>query len=252
MEQQKLEGRKVFFLYPHSVIQDAMVDELIMSGYEIYILRDHKRARTLIKRFPGSIMFINIDERLEEKEWEAYITEIQEDPDTEVRLGIMSYNNDRELMQKYLMELLVPCGYIQLKLGAKESTQIIFTALLANEAKGRRQCFRAVVEEGLATMNCKKGGEIIEGKLLDISSAGFAVRVSKLYELRQNSQLKGVQLKLHGSLAMADMVFMGPRFDSQYIWILLFDPKSIADNSKLAIHRFIKQCLQASIDAIKV
>ena len=98
MEQAPIEGRKIFFLYPHSVIQDDLVDELIMQGFEIYILRDHKRARKLIERFPGSIMFINIDEKLEEPEWETYIREIQENPSVKTRLGILSYNTDRVLI----------------------------------------------------------------------------------------------------------------------------------------------------------
>ncbi len=32
-------GRKVFFLYPHSVIRDEMMNNLIMSGFEAYSLR---------------------------------------------------------------------------------------------------------------------------------------------------------------------------------------------------------------------
>ncbi|MDR1597159.1 MAG: PilZ domain-containing protein, partial [Treponema sp.] len=153
MEQPPIEGKKVFFLYPHSVIQDALVDELIMQGFEIYMLRDHKRARKLIERFPGSIMFINIDERLEEAEWEAYIQEILDNPQIQTKLGILSYNTDRELMEKYLMKMMVPCGYIQLKQGVKESTLIIHNALLANEAKGRRKSFRAACEDNSGTMN---------------------------------------------------------------------------------------------------
>jgi hypothetical protein len=252
MEQEPIEGRKVFFLYPHSVIQDDLVDELIMQGFEIYILRDHRRARKLIERFPGSIMFINIDERLEEPEWEAYIREIQENPSITTRLGILSYNTDRALMEKYLMDIMVPCGYVQLKQGTKESALIIRNALLANEAKGRRKSFRAICEEGSGVMNFKGDSWAINGAILDISSAGFAAKMERPQKLEKNTLLRKVQLKLRGSPAMADLIYLGPRYDDPDIWVLLFDPTSITDDAKLAINHFIKLCLQRLIDTVEV
>jgi hypothetical protein len=252
MEQPPIEGKKVFFLYPHSVIQDDLVDELIMQGFEIYMLRDHKRARKLIERFPGSIMFINIDERLEEPEWEAYIREIQENPSINTRLGILSYNTDQELMRKYLMDIMVPCGYVQLKQGVKESTLIIRNALLANEAKGRRKSFRAVCEENSGTMNFNSASGLITGKLLDISAAGFAARVDTPLHLEKNTLLQKVQLKLRGSLAMVDLIYLGPRFDNTNVWILLFDPTSLGENAKITINHYIKLCLQRLIDTMEV
>jgi hypothetical protein len=252
MEQSPIEGRKVFFLYPHSVIQDDLVDELIMQGFEIYMLRDHKRARKLIERFPGSIMFINIDERLEEPEWEAYIREIQENPSIKTRLGILSYNTDRDLMEKYLMDIMVPCGYVQLKQGAKESAVIIRNALLANEAKGRRKSFRAVCEEGSGVMNFKGDSWSINGNILDISAAGFAARMDRSQKLEKNTLMRKVQLKLRGSLAMVDLIYLGPRYDDPNIWILLFDPTSVTDNAKLTVNHFIKLCLQRLIDKVEV
>jgi hypothetical protein len=252
MEQPPIEGKKVFFLYPHSVIQDDLVDELIMQGFEIYILRDHRRARKLIERFPGSIMFINIDERLEEAEWEAYIQEILDNPEIRTKLGIVSYNTDRDLMEKYLMKMMVPCGYVQLKQGVKESTLIIRNALLANEAKGRRKSFRAVCEDNSGAINSNGDFGLITGKLLDISATGFASRIDNPPHLEKNTLLKKVQMKLRGSLATVDLIYLGPRFDDNNVWILLFDPTSLTDSSKLAINHYIKLCLQRLIDTMEV
>ncbi|MDR1249429.1 MAG: PilZ domain-containing protein [Treponema sp.] len=228
------------------------MDELVMQGFEIYILQDHKRARKLIERFPGSIMFINIDERLAEPEWEVYIREIQENPSINTRLGILSYNNDRVLMEKYLMEIMVPCGYVQLKQGVKESAVIIRDALLANEAKGRRKSFRAICEEGSGSMNFKSPLWSITGKILDISSAGFAAKMDHSHSLDKNSLMKKVQLKLRGALTMVDLIYLGPRYDNPDIWILLFDPTSVTDNAKITINHYIKLCLQRLIDTVEV
>jgi hypothetical protein len=254
MEQQpNAQGKKIFLLYPHSVIHEEMLDVLIMAGYETYTIQDENRARKLLKKFPGSIMFINIDEGLKEKEWEAYIRGIMENPETrDSRLGIVSYNQDRELMQKYLMELAVPCGYIQLKLGLQESTRIILSALEANEARGRRKYIRADCHEDInAIMNYKGENETYHGKIMDISSAGIAAKLDKFEDLPVNSLLRDVQLKLRGGILMTDMILMGKRRDNLLVYILLFDPKMSKD-SKLIIHRYIKLCLQKYIDTLKV
>jgi hypothetical protein len=254
MEQPESQGKKVFLLYPHSVIHDEMLDILIMSGFETYTLWDHKKAVRVLERFPGSIMFINIDEGMPEPEWEAYVRGLQENPKTAgTRLGILSYNQDKGLMEKYLMKISVPCGYVQLKLGIQESTRIILNALQANEAKGRRKYIRAFCEDDInATMNYKSPEGLYQGKILDISSAGIAAKIAKFPDQAANTVLKDVQLKLRGGLVMTDAVLMGKRRDDRDVWILLFDPAKMKQDHKLVIHRYIKQCLQRYIDQMQV
>jgi hypothetical protein len=253
LEQLDLLGKKIFFLYPHSVIQDGLLDALIMSGFEIYTLHDHQRARRLLIKFPGSIMFINIDQGLSEKEWEVYIRDIQKDPALRsTRLGILSYNTDQKLMQKYLMDLAIPCGYIQLKLGLKASTQIILAALQANEAKGRRKCIRAFcVDDTYATMNYKGPDGMYYGKLLDISSAGIAVKFDHPIVTGGNALLRDIQLKLRVALIMTDGILMGGMEANPKAGVILFGSKMNQDD-KLAIHHYIKQRLQHYIDHLTV
>jgi hypothetical protein len=247
-------GKKVFLLYPHSVIHEEMLDILIMSGFETYTLRDHKRALKVLEHFPGSIMFINIDEGMKEPEWEAYIRNLQEDPKTAAtRLGILSYNQDKALMEKYLMKLSVPCGYVQLKLGIQESTKIILKALHANEAKGLRKYIRAFcADDAYATMNYKCPEGLFQGKILDISSAGIAARIPGFPAMQANSIFRSVQMKLRGGLIMLDAIFMGLRQDDKDVLILLFDPSKIDQADKMVIHHYIKQCLQKYIDELKL
>ena len=254
MEQQpESQGKKVFFLFAHNVIRDEMMDLLIMAGYETYTLTDEKKARKLLEKFPDSIMFINIDDGLKEKEWEAYIRDIQNNPQLKgCRLGVMSYSQDRNLMQKYLKELAVPCGYVQLKLGPHESTKIILAALEAGEARGRRKCIRAECQDDTSsTLNYKGEEGVYHGNILDISSMGVAAEFEKFDNHAINSVLRGVQLKLRGGIVMTDMIFMGQRRDDKHVYLLLFDPKLSTEN-KLVIHRYIKQCLQKYIDGLEV
>ncbi|MDR2144215.1 MAG: PilZ domain-containing protein [Treponema sp.] len=251
MDQADLTGKKIFILYPHSVIQEEMLDILIMAGFEAYIIHDHKRAIKLLIRFPESIMFINIDEGLSENEWENYIRGIQESPKTrDCRLGILSYNTDQKLMQKYLMDIAVPCGYIQLKLGIKESTRIMLSALEANEARGRRKFIRAECAGDVnATVNIKGTTGMYYGKILDISAAGIAARFDKIEDYAPGGLIREVQLKLRGSLALVNMTFMGKRADK--VCVLLFDAKT-GPEQKLVVHRFIKYTLQHYMDTLSV
>jgi hypothetical protein len=196
-------------------------------------------------------MFINIDEGLKEPEWEAYIKDIKEKPETkDTKIGILSYNTDQKLMQKYLMKVGVECGYVQLKLGVKESTRIMLTALEANEARGRRKFIRAeCADDSTSTANIKSGTGFFNGKILDISAVGIAAKFDKPIEYNTNQVIPGVQMRLHGSILMTDMIFMGKRADN--VAVLLFDPKMPADK-KLLVHRYIKQCLQRFMDNLKI
>jgi hypothetical protein len=252
-EQNEFQGKKIFFLYPQSVIQDSVLDILIMSGFEVYTLHDHHRARLLLSRFSDSIMFINIDQGLQEREWESYIREIQQDPAAkETRLGILSYNTDQKLMQKYLMDLGLPCGYVQLKLGLKASTEILLAALDANEARGRRKCIRAFCEDDeYATMNYKGPDQMYYGKLLDVSSAGVAVKFEHPLTLPANSVLRDIQLKLRSGLIMTDGVLMGLRRGDPHVRIILFNQR-MSQKDKLTIHHYIKQRIQYHLDQLKI
>ena len=247
-------GKKVFLLRPHSVIHEEMLDTLIMEGYETYTILDSERARKILAKFPNSIMFINIDEGRSEAEWEAYIKKIQEDPATKnARLGILSYNQDKELMRKYLMEIMVPCGYVQLKLGLRESTNIILNALEANEARGRRQFIRAECGDDInATLNYQGDHGMYHGKILNISYVGIAATMKKFDFLPPYSVIPDVQIKVRGGLILTDMIHRMIRqnnLDTQQV--LFFDPKMPEEN-KIVIYRYIKMRLQRYIDELKV
>ena len=139
----EVRGRKVFFLYPHSVIRDELIEELLRNEYEVYVLNHHAAALRAIRAYNDAILFINIDEGMSEHSWERYIRRVMENPETEnVRIGVLSYNEDRELARKYLIDMMVPCGFVTLRIGIKESMRIVLKTLEANEAKGRRQFLR--------------------------------------------------------------------------------------------------------------
>ena len=245
-----ISGRKVFFLYPPSVVQDELLWEVVRHEYEVYLVKDHQRARALLARYPDSILFVNIDAELREPEWETYIRGIIESERyADVRVGILSYNTNEELARKYLMDIGVSAGFIKLSLGLQESTNIILRALDANEARGRRKYVRAKTDDpsSPATFNVEISGELKTGVIRDVSSVGMACTFNEFVELPERTYLRNIQLKLRGRLTTVSGFVTGIRKDNQTVYVIMFDPRSNRD-SRSRIQRFVHRYLQQKVD----
>ena len=244
-------GKKVFFLYPHSVIESDLLVEFIRNEFEIYTLKDHQKVKLLLKKYPDSILFINIDEHLNEKEWFEYVESITEsDEYPGVQVGILTYNENEELAQKYLLDLSVTCGFIQLKLGKEESKQIIVKTLEANESKGKRKYIRATAANSKGSgFNVKIGTELRTGIINDISSVGMSCIFHDGIELSKNALLSKMQLKLNSRLILVDGIVFGSRVlsEKETLYVVMFT-NSITEDSKTKIHKFIGEAIQSSME----
>jgi hypothetical protein len=243
-------GRQVFFLYPPSVVQDELIWEVVRHEYEVYLLKDHRRARALLAKYPDSILFVNIDAELKEPQWEAYIRGIVgSDRYADVRVGILSYNSNEALARKYLMDVGVSAGFIKLSLGLQESIDIILRALEANEARGRRKYVRAKTVDPSypATFNVRLYDDLKSGVIRDISSVGMACTFNELVNLPERTYLRDIQLKLRGGLTTISGVVTGIRKDGGTVYVVMFDPRSNPD-ARSRIRRFVHRYLQQQID----
>ena len=242
------EAKKVFFLYPHSVIQQELVEQLISNEYEVYLIRDHKRLRKILHDFHNPIVFINVDENLEKEEWKEYVSEIIKAEDNNAQIGILTYNEDQRLAQYYLMELMVPCGFIKLKLGLQQSKAIILKTLEANEAKGRRRYLRIVCWDMPSTeFNVKIEGVIYNGKIKDISSVGMAIIFNENIVLKKHTLVSDIQLKLKGKIARVSGPVLGTRIVPEgTVHVIIFDRKTDF-NTRDRIHNFVYEALQEQI-----
>ncbi len=244
-------GKKVFFLYPPSVIKDTLIARLIEQEFEVYTITDHIMADRLIHLWPDSIIYINIDAGLEEPEWKTWIKKTMDDPVTAgVGIGIVSYNSDENLQRKYLMDIGIQCGFIKLKLGIDESTKILLATLKATEAKGRRKYVRAsCASDTLSSVNLITNNTRIVGNLSDISVVGFSCSFTPDPKLTKNTIIKGIQLKLRGSLLMVEAMVFGTRTDEETsTYVLLFAPP-LDQNARLKVRAYIQTALQTDIEA---
>lgn len=242
-------GRKVFLLNPPSVVGEELIHAILAAEYELYVINDPKRAMRVFRRFPDSIVFVNIDSEMSEPEWEQYVRRLLDGQTfTDLRVGILSYNSDPELVEKYLMQIGVQCGFVRLKLGAQESTKIMLQMLEANEARGRRRYVRArTAEDPKVGFNVEVGGHRYEGRILDISSVGMAVRFSEVAHFEPKSSLPGIQLRLRAALVRVDGVLIGQREDDRSVSVIIF--RQAADSkARRQIREYIHRSLQEYID----
>jgi len=253
MDNTQFEGKKVFFVYPHSVFQENLIQRLVDLEYEIYILKDHKHVDTVLQLFPDAVMFFNIDRGMNRDEWEKFIRGLLQEPRKEpLSLGILSYEFQKELAQLYLFELSLPCGYIQLKQSLDEATRIVAKTLEANEVKRRRKFIRYRVDENTELkFNARVGSQLEDGQVLDISSAGIAAVFNRQdLVLTKNSLLSDIQLNLMGKRVRVSGVVLGFRDqaeNSRPVNVILFDQRVDGD-TKGVIRKFVNHKLQAILE----
>jgi hypothetical protein len=97
-------------------------------------------------------------------------------------------------------------------------------------------------------MNFKSPEGVFHGKLLDISTAGFAAKIPN-FDFTPNSKLEQVQLRLRGGIVMSDAILIGTRQDDRDVGIFLFLP-NMRPNFKAVICHFVKESLQRDINRL--
>ena len=167
-------GKKVFFLYPPTVLMEV-VDELARQEFEVYLSREHEKLRKVLTTLPGAILFVNLDDGLDEAGWRSYVRSIRAETPA-AGIGLVTLNEDEELREFYLMNLRVQCGFVILKIGATKTAAILTKTLEANEARGRRKFVRAACSPGTGQCDVDYEGARLKAKLTDLSSAGMAAR----------------------------------------------------------------------------
>jgi len=243
-------GKKVFFLCPTAVVQNRIIDELVQQEYEVYIAKDKDALIRVLKKYPNSIVLVDINEKLPEKEWESWIKGVMESEEfKDVSIGIVSANDDEQIKRKYLMTLKVKCGYTALKFDLDKAIQHILEVLHAAEAKGRRKYIRAVVDnEPNTTVNLPLYGNFVKGQIKDISVVGISCTLEGNPEISKNSFFKDIQIKLQSTILKVEGIIFGSRSDGKNnVYVLLFTQR-INPDVRTKIRKYIQQNLQAKME----
>lgn len=244
-------GKKVLFLNPNNVMRGELVDVLISYEFEVALVEDHVHALRVIRKYPDSIIFINIDSGLSEPEWESYVAGILGNQETKgIGIGILSYEFVPEIVEKYLMKIGVGCGFVQLKLGLKECVTTILKALIANEARGRRRFVRAIctpADQG--TLNFRYRGDYINGSLIDVSAGGVACSFDRDIDLPIGAPINDIQLKLGPTLSKVSGKLAGYQKEDKSRFVIVLD-KNVSSRERHKIQQFVHRHIQREIDSV--
>ena len=169
-------GRKIFFICPSYIMEKYLIETLRKNEYEIYILKDYRKTKGILSRFPDAMCFINIDEELSYSEWFNFMKSFQEDEVLKgIYLGIFTEEASMEDKDKFLMNVSLPGGFNRVEKREKFVNNIM-AILDLNGAKGRRKylrCDTRGVKDVSGYMTSEE--KLFAINIKDLSSAGFAV-----------------------------------------------------------------------------
>jgi len=244
-----LVGKKIFFLYPTVVVQNKIIEELVQQEYEVYIAKDRNSLKNVLREYRDSIVFIDINEQISEKEWEAWITTVKNAPDTSgIAIGIVTANDEELIKRKYLLTVKV-CGYTVLKFDLDKAIMHIIEVLQSVDAKGRRKFIRATTtKESNVTLNLAINGMFVKGLIKDISVVGISFTLDGNPDISKNTLFKDIQIKLLSSIIKVEGIVIGSRMEGdEKIYVALFTQR-IDPDVRIKIRKYIQHNLQTKMD----
>jgi len=246
----EMTGKKIFFLYPTVAVENKVIAELVQQEYEVYTAKNRDSLRKVLKDYPDSVVFVDINEQMTETEWEAWITSVKTSPDTKgVSIGIVTNNDDEKIKRKYLMTIKVS-GYTVLKFDLDKAIIHIIEILQGLDAKGRRKYMRVTTaKDSNTTLNLPFNGMFVKGYIRDISVVGLSCILEGNPEIPKNTLFKDIQVKLLSSLLKVEGIVYGSRMEgSERIYVVLFTQR-IDPDIRTKIRRYIQQNLQSKMDS---
>lgn len=172
---------KTFFLFPQKLIFEEIAEVLVSEQNEAFVLNNHVEFRDALKIFnENSIAFINIDSVLTESQWIEYIRNIRNDSHfSRIRIGILSFNNDQRLIDVYLNELKIDCGYHLLSRRTKKYEEDIRRIVGNYRDKFGNKILRLDFDQtDPVNYEIKIRGQILTGRIDALSSAAMSLTLT--------------------------------------------------------------------------
>ena len=169
-------GRKIFFVSPSYIMEKYLIEKLRQNEYEAYILKDIKKVKNVLAKYPDAMCFINIDDGFSYSEWFNYMKSFQFTASISgIYLGIISDSATWEDKDKFIMNVKLPGGFNQFEKTEKFLTNFM-KILDLNGAKGRRKYLRFDTRgAGDVSGYMTSQGKLYTINVKDISSVGFAI-----------------------------------------------------------------------------
>ncbi|MCQ2592762.1 MAG: hypothetical protein MJ188_08255 [Treponema sp.] len=254
-KEQNYLGKKIFFVNPSIEVERKVIETLIEREYEVYIIRDFRDVKGVLKKYPDSICLINADKMPSLNELFNFVKSFSGDPVLSTsKLGIYSSRAGLAEKNNFLSNLDLPCGFLLTNELLGHFSKVIFDTLDQFNAKGRRQYLRLDASSLDNVMGyISTGDKMYSFKIDNISSVGFACTckgdLSSI--LTKNSLMNEVTLMLgRKSLTCSAVVFDARiKIDGKLSAVLLFT-KATGVETRQEIKNFVVDTLQAQIDQV--
>lgn len=228
-------GRKTFFVTPDtSLIPETYLEDYFALGYECYFVENDKRVRLqkkldiLISLFQDVIFFFNIDYNIPDLEWPVFIRGLIESYSKSASIGILftkrqTKDEKLKIEHKYLFDLGVQCGCIQLEYQKKQNFYIIEKILYANQAQGRRRNIRALCTSA-CTFSCTLNNYTTTGTLQDISLSHFSIVCPEgKLKVQMYEKIDDFHFNIRGFIFRSDAVLIMQRpLDGEMLFVFAF------------------------------
>lgn len=228
-------GRKTFFITPDTtLIPESYLEDYFALGYECYFVENDKRVKLekkldiLISLFHDVIFFFNIDYSIQDLDWSVFIRNIIDSYSNKASIGVLftkrqSKDEKTRLEQKYLYEMGLSCGCVQLEYQKKQNFEIIEKILYANQAQGRRKNIRALCTSA-CTFNCNYNGMQTTGVLQDVSLSHFSfVFPEGKLNVQLYEKISDFHFNIRGFMFRSDAVLIMERpIDGQVLYVFAF------------------------------
>lgn len=220
-------GRKTFFILPDtSLMPESYLEDYFAIGYECYYVPFDKRVniqkkvKVITSLFKDLIIFFNIDYNLNlpDFNWDDFIYDYIHENDNAASVGIMYTKRQTKLEKqvlerKYLYEMGIRCGCIQLEYQKAQNFELIGKILFANQAQGRRKTIRALCSSACTyTYEYGPYKDSVTGTLQDISLSHFTILVSgEGLEIKLYEKIPDIHFNIRGFLFRSDAVLVMER-----------------------------------------
>ncbi len=245
-------GKKIFFLNAPPEFQDIVIPMLSSAGYEIYLLTSYKHAKAILKEYPDSVFYVCIDQELLIDQWYNYVSSFATEPDfSNVIIGIMATYAGKNEKNHFLLNTLIPGGFVSLNQEPVVIHDYIHSILLINNAKGKRNVVRAYCEDQkniFATYQIK--GHKCPLKISNISSAGLLCIAPKTLEslFPQSKRLSSFAISLIGQIIECDVTVFRTYTDENNLFIVLLFAEELSYIKKASIDMYVRNLLQERIN----
>ncbi|HAH63549.1 MAG TPA: hypothetical protein DCL73_15795 [Treponema sp.] len=245
-------GRKVFFLNPVFSTRNAVIGRLIEDEFEVYVIDDYRDAKSVLRAYPDSICFINIDDQLPHEHWLNFIQSCETDPSLEsIFLGILSSRINRADRDQFMLKVSIPAGFIMMNEKPEDIIETMEGILNINGAKGRRQYVRANCSSDQdALLLIRSGSKVYKMQLLDISVVGISCILSPQYKdmFQPNSVVRDVFVTLGKKNFTCSVAVYAINSTQQYCKLILLFMQGLPYEAKRLIRSYVTTRLQQTIN----